>query len=160
MFDAGFWLLVAFLIFFALVFSKTKNIISSAILKYRQNIVDKIENVELRARDSSERLEKMRNKTAEVQEICRKIVNSAISEADKFENEAKNQVTSYLNFKEKYIEEKIKIFANLRVIELKKSILDGALELVHKYLNEKSKSQGLDLTEFKQISSKENLLNK
>jgi F0F1-type ATP synthase membrane subunit b/b' len=158
MFDAGFWLLVAFLIFFSLVFSKVKSVISNAIIKYKSNVVDTIESAEKSREASYKELQKMQNKTTEVEETCRKIVNSAIIEADRFENDAKNQITSYLHFKEKYIQEKIKIFTSVRTQELKKSVVEGALQLVHQYLNEKSKAEKLDLTELKRLTSRENLL--
>ncbi len=145
-FDASFWLLVAFLIFFTLVFKVVKNLISSAILKYKTSIVETIETAEEKRQKSTDELHQFQAKTTEIKDICQKIINSAIAEANRIEEESKAEITSYLNFKERYIEEKMKIFTSVQVQEIKKSVVHKSLLLVTAYFESK-KGKGFEMKE-------------
>lgn len=103
-------------------------------------------------------------KTKEIEEICNKIHSSMLLEMEKMKREANLQISSYLTFREKYTEEKLKIFSYDKISSLKLKVINSAILVAEEYMKSNGtydpldSSKNLDTLLLKVISNKENEL--
>ena len=136
-FDTTFWLLISFIILCVAGFKKIKALIKDGMEKYSKTVIESIENAENGRNASDLKLTALKNETVEIEETCKKIKNAAIFEIERLEKEMKNKISSYLTFKERYMEEKITIYSREKTSQIKKQVLNASITVLTKYLQEK-----------------------
>jgi F-type H+-transporting ATPase subunit b len=152
--EPTFWLLISFLIFFIAIFKFAKNFINAKITSYKNQVSQSIEDISSKRHNSGNEVSKLKQEIKSVKEVCQKIVNSSISEAEQIESRGRSEIESYLKFKEKYTNERIEIFSTQKIRSIKSLVLNQSLILVNKYLEQNATNNKIHKEEVVKILKK------
>jgi F-type H+-transporting ATPase subunit b len=151
MFDATFWVAIAFLIFcLIIIYKKIPQMISNLLDEKINEIRSEIDNAKNLKRESEELLQKYKNKTEEAHAESNQIINSEKKEAEIFIKESEKKFEQLIDNKKKSLEQKLdqmkikamkdmqNISNKIAIEAVKKIILDQENNDKMKVINQKN----------------------
>lgn len=154
--EPTFWLLVSFTIFVSFIFLKLRKTIVALFFKYKNDVLTSMKEAEDLKLQSKLDLEEATKQVNSFKLTVEKIKSTTTIEIERIENEAKNRIAEYAEFKERSVISKLEIVKLEEVEKLKTDIFNKVFAGLSSYYKNSQKEK-IDLQILNSI--KENVQN-